>query len=139
MANPSTAFVDTNLLIRYFVQDDTAQTRAVYRLFDRAAAGEISLVVPPVILAEITWVLESHFALPPETVSDYLEAVLQTPGLEVLEVATLSEAVSLYRNARIDFVDAWIAALAKTRGVSRVYTFDRRHFARVSGLEVLTP
>ena len=139
MAEPTTAFIDTNLLIRYFVKDETARALAAHRLIERATRGEVSLVVAPVVLAEITWVLESHFSLSLDTIADYLEAILQTPGLEVLQAEVLSEAVRIYRRTRIDFVDAWIAALAKSHEVSRVYTFDRRHFARVPGLEVLTP
>jgi len=139
VANPAKAFIDTNLLLRYLIQDDASQTLAVRRLLDRAALGEVSLVIAPIVLAEITWVLESRFSLSPDTVSEYLEAVLHTPGLEVQEAGILLEAVRTYRNARIDFVDAWIATLAKASGVRRVYTFDRRHFARVPGIEVLAP
>ncbi len=138
VAEATTAFIDTNLLIRYFVKDDTAHTQAVHRLLERAARGEVSLVVAPIVFAEITWVLESRFSLSLDTIADYLEAILQTPGLEVLQAEVLSEAVRIYRRTRIDFVDAWIAALAKSHDVSRGYTFDR-HFARVPGLEVLTP
>ncbi len=139
VAEPTTAFIDTNLLIRYFVKDDTTHARAAHRLLEQAARGEVSLVVAPIVFAEITWVLESHFSLSLDTIADYLEAILQTPGLTVLEAEVLSDAVGIYRRTRIDFVDAWIASLAKSHEISRVYTFDRRHFARVPGLEVLTP
>lgn len=83
VAEPTTAFVDTNLLIRYFAQDDPAHTQAVHRLLERAARGEVSLVVAPVVLAEIAWVLESHFSLSLETIADYLEGRVRVRGVSL--------------------------------------------------------
>jgi predicted nucleic acid-binding protein len=105
----------------------------------RAARGEVGLLVPPVVLAELAWVLESYFRLARDEVADFLEAVLATPGLTVPDRPQLAEAVAAYRERGVDFTDAWIAAFARTQGITTIYTFDRRHFTRLHGIQPETP
>lgn len=52
--------LDTNVVVRYIVQDDPAQSRVASRLIESLtpeAAGFVSIVT----LAEITWVLDTAY------------------------------------------------------------------------------
>ena len=99
----------------------------------------MELLVPPVVLAELAWVLESFFRLPRTDAADLLDAVLATPGLSVPDRPALTQAVAAYREHGVDFTDAWIATSARAHGCATVYTFDRRHFARLKGIRAETP
>ncbi|MBE7446656.1 MAG: PIN domain-containing protein [Planctomycetia bacterium] len=46
-------------------------------------------------------------------------------------------ALRLYRSKNIDFIDAWIIEFAKEQGVKTIYTFDKRHFRDMEGIEVI--
>lgn len=139
MANVTRAALDTSVLIRHLTGDDPAKAARVRALLARAARGELELLVPPVVLAELAWVLESYFRLAIEEVAELLEAVLATPGLNIPEHPVLAEAVVAYRDHGVDFTDAWIAGVARTQGCTTVYTFDRRHFSRLHGIQPETP
>jgi predicted nucleic acid-binding protein len=51
--------IDTNLIIRYLVQDHDKHARAAGRLFDACDRGDVVIVVLPVVLAGCVFVLES--------------------------------------------------------------------------------
>jgi len=139
VAHANRAILDTSVLIRHLIGDDPAKATRVRALLARAARGELELLVPPVVLAELAWVLESYFRLARGEVAELLEAVLATPGLSVPDRPVLAEAVAAYRDHGVDFTDAWIAAVARAQGYTAVYTFDRRHFARLQGIHPETP
>jgi predicted nucleic acid-binding protein len=53
--------VDTNLIVRYLVQDHDKHARAAGKLFDACDRGEVVIVVLPVVLAECVFVQESFY------------------------------------------------------------------------------
>ena len=139
MADTTRAALDTSVLIRHLTGDDPVKATRVRALLARAARGELELLVPPVVLAEMAWVLESYFRLARGEVAELLEAVLATPGLSIPDRPLLAEAVAGYRENGVDLTDAWIAAVARAQGCATVYTFDQRHFARLQGIQAKTP
>lgn len=131
--------MDTSVLVRYLTGDDPVRATRARSLLARAAAGEVDLLVPPVVLAELAWVLESAFRMLRGEIAELLEAILATPGLGVAERPVLTQAVAEYRQHGVDFTDAWIGASARAQGCTTVYTFDRRHFARMKGIRPEAP
>src|SRR5271169_5516918 len=53
--------VDTNLIVRYLVQDHEKHAKAAGRIFDACDRGDVVLVVLPAVLAECVFVLESFY------------------------------------------------------------------------------
>jgi uncharacterized protein len=78
-------FADTNLFLRYLTNDIPAQADAVSSLLDRAEKGELVLVTNALVMAEIVWTLDSYYHLAKPDIEEKLLAVLNTPGLEVVD------------------------------------------------------
>jgi uncharacterized protein len=133
------AVIDTNLLVRYLTEDDPSKANDVKRLLLKAAQGEVRLLIPSVVIAELVWVLESFYQLHRSEIVPLLNAILHTHGLEVSDKPIVSEAIALYRDGAVDFIDAWIVAFAKAHDVRAVYTFDRKHFKDIKGIEMMHP
>ena len=53
--------LDTNVLVRYIVQDDSGQLAVAKRLIDRCIAEGQSLYVPVTVTLELEWVLRASF------------------------------------------------------------------------------
>jgi len=132
-------FADTNLFLRYLTNDIPAQADAVEQLLHRASDGEIVLVVNSLVIAEIVWTLESYYGLARDSIKDKILAILNTPGLEAAEGDLLLQAIFWYADKNIDFIDAFNAAWMLAQGLATTYTFDRKHFSRVEGIEVQVP
>jgi predicted nucleic-acid-binding protein len=137
--NKKKAVIDTNLLVRYLTEDDLHKADSVESLLERASSGEVRLVIPSVVMAELVWVLESFYKMETPEVADLLKDLLHTPGLEVQDNRLIREAVEIYRNKQIDFIDAWVLAFARQRSIPRIYTYDKKHFKGISDLEVIEP
>jgi len=56
--------VDTNLIVRYLVQDHERHAKAAGKLFDACDRGEVVILVLPTVLAECVFVLESFYEHP---------------------------------------------------------------------------
>lgn len=83
------------------------------------------------------WVLESFYQPKTGAILELVEAVINISGLDVADKSTIISALRLYRSKNIDFIDAWIIEFAKERGVKTIYTFDKRHFRDMEGIEVI--
>lgn len=139
MSDTDRAVIDTNLLVRYLTGDDPAKANDVKRLLLKAAEDEIRLHIPSVVIAELVWVLQSFYKLERNEIVPLVHAILHTQGVEVGDKTVVSEAIALYWRGTIDFIDAWIVACAKAAGIRAVYTFDRKHFKDIDGIEMMHP
>jgi len=136
---PERFFADTNLFLRYLTNDVPEQADAVEQLLRRAAAGEIVLVTNGLVIAEIVWTLESFYRLPREEIKDKVLAILNTPGLVVADGDLVLQAITGYVEKDVDFIDAYNAAWMLAQEVKAIYTFNRKHFARLEGITVKVP
>jgi uncharacterized protein len=124
-------FVDTNVFIRYLTNDDPALADRVELLLDNAAGGAVKLITTELVMAETIWVLESYYKLTNVQIAPLIRGILATPGMEVINGDLVGKALILYELQNIDFVDAYIAALMEKQGIRDVYSYDRKHLARL--------
>lgn len=134
-----TYFVDTNLFIRYLTNDDIEKANRVEELLDKAALGKVRLITCEVVMAEVVWVLESYYNLNKVQIAEHLEAILATPGLNVLNGKVVEKAVEYYLNENIDFIDAYIVSLMNRLNISSIYSFDKKHLKRIKSIKRLEP
>lgn len=129
--------LDTNVLVRYFVQDDARQSalaaRLVERQLDRAAPGHVSLVA----LAELVWVMRTRYQASRELVVDIVSRLLGDDRFVVQASSQVWAALDAYRNSVIDFGDTLIAALDRAAGCAHTVSFDRRA-SRLPGIVMLS-
>ncbi len=117
--------VDTNVLVRYFLQDDPEKGPAAARLIDGTRELGISLVA----LAETAFVLSRNYGVPREQVVDRLVELLRKRNIDLLGIdkALVASALLLCRpSGRVNYADALINADARAHAVGRLYTFDER-------------
>jgi predicted nucleic-acid-binding protein len=116
--------VDTNLIVRYLVQDNEKHAKAAGRLFDACDRGDLVIVLLPVVLAECVFVLESFYGHARGDIASALGRLISSPGVEIGSAAIHLDALDRYRKTKVHFVDCVIAATAATEGLP-VASFDR--------------
>jgi predicted nucleic-acid-binding protein len=118
--------LDTNVLIRYIVQDDPDQAGRAARLIEeRCSRGEPGFV-NHMVLCEIVWVLESVYRLARGEIADILDRMLRVAALEVEDFDLAFAGLRLYRDGVCDLADALIGHTNRQHGCSATATFDRR-------------
>ncbi len=136
---PERVFADTNLFLRYLTNDVPAQADAVEALLKRAANRDLTLVTNSLVIAEIVWTLESFYKLSKASIQEKVLAILNTPGLEIIDGDLVLQGINGYVENNVDFIDAYNGAWLAVRGLTTAYTFDRAHFARLPGVTVVVP
>jgi predicted nucleic acid-binding protein len=116
-----TAFIDTNVLVRHLTGDPPAQARRATRYLERAD----HLLLPDLILAEVTYVLESFYEVSRGQIAATLRAILAFPSIRVIDAELLHRAIEVYEIQRLDFADAYLVASAERTGVGVIVSFDR--------------
>lgn len=117
--------VDTNILIRYLVQDDDAQAEAAAEFLERRCSPARPAFVNRIVVAETVWVLERAFRYPRHMIADNLAELLRTASIRVEDADDVAEALRLYRDGA-GFTDAMIGVSNARQGCSATATFDRK-------------
>ncbi len=133
------AFVDTKVLVRLIVKDDDLKGKACEKLLENSKQKEVVLYILPVAVLELVWVLEKYYKLDKKTISEFMEAVLNTPEFNCEMEEVFRNALQDYRAKNIKFADAVMGHWGLDKGLSTVYTFDERDFKKIEGLEVRRP
>jgi len=128
--------LDTNVLVRYVVQDDTAQLGAAKRLIERFVAEGRPIFVPVTVALELEWVLRASFGYVKADVLQVLSSLLSAAELTFESERALEVALQLYREGSADFADCLHVALATQAGEQPLWTFDKGA-ARVGGARLL--
>jgi predicted nucleic-acid-binding protein len=118
------ARLDTNVLVRYIMQDDPAQSAAASGLLESLTA-EAPGFVPMVAAVELAWVLSSAYELDRRQLVDAFEALLRTREIVVERAEAVWKALRLFADSNADFADCLIERSAAAAGCTRTMTFDR--------------
>ena len=128
--------LDTNVLVRYIVQDDSGQLAVAKRLIDRCIAEGQSLYVPVTVSLELEWVLRASFGYVKDDVLLVLSNLFSASELSFESERALEVALQLYREGSAEFADCLHIALATQAGEQPLWTFDKGA-ARVAGAQLI--
>jgi predicted nucleic-acid-binding protein len=128
--------IDTNILIRFIVQDDAVQTRQVDALLQARLSADDRGFVSLVTIVEVVWVLRRFYAFSAQQIASAVETILLTESLELQNRQEVYIAMLTLKSGLGSFDDALIAALGTWAGCDRTLTFDRKA-QRLPGFELL--
>jgi len=117
--------LDTNVLVRYLVEDDEAQSRRAMKLIEATIAREEELFISDVVMCETVWVLSSAYRFSRIEIADALAGLLRARSVVFTSTDRLARSLEAYRNGKGDFADYLIRELARAVGADTVATFDR--------------
>ena len=124
--------VDTNVLLRYIVQDDLDQFALAERFLERDLSPQAPGFVSLVAVCEIAWALERTYDLPREAIANAIMGLTKTPQLE-LESEDLVRVAAA--QTRFTIADTLIHLIGQARNCVGTVTFDRK-FARMDGVKL---
>lgn len=127
--------VDTNVLVRFLVEDDPKQN-AIARDFFSKRSAEDPAFVSAIVIAETVWVLRRNLKLPLATVSDLVQKLLAADRL-VVEFTEELDALLSQETPRTDIADYMIAWSSTRAGCQTTVTFDRTSAEAIPGMELL--
>jgi predicted nucleic-acid-binding protein len=127
--------LDTNVLVRYIMQDDAKQAPQATRLVESLSA-EAPGFLPLVAVVELAWVLSSAYDLDRAQLVEAFEGVLRTKELVIERAEVVWKALRAFQSVNADFADCLIAHSAASAGCEKTITFDRGA-AKSAGMTLL--
>lgn len=127
--------LDTNVIVRYLVQDEPDQSASASNVIDELTEnrpGFLSLVT----VVELHWVLRRAYKISSRRCAGLIEGLLDARELRIDQEAIIRVALTA-SNGGLDFADAVIAELGRVAGCDHTVTFDRQA-ARSKQMRLLT-
>lgn len=116
--------LDTNVIVRYLVKDHQAHYEESKNMFVKAESGRQTIIILPVVVAEVTYVLKSYYQLPPKQIASTMQVVLSQRWIHVEERTVIISALEMFATG-MHFVDAYLHASAKEND-AEIFTFDQK-------------
>lgn len=127
--------LDTNVLVRYIMQDDAKQAAKATELIENLSA-ETPGFVTLVSVVELVWVLSSSYQLDRSQLVQVLEVLLRSKQLLVDQAEHVVRALRAYSAGTADFADCLIERTASAAGCSKTMTFDTAA-AKTAGMTMI--
>jgi predicted nucleic-acid-binding protein len=128
--------VDTNILLRFLVEDDPDQNeKARHFLWQRTA--EDPAYISAMVLAEMAWYLRRRLSYPQSQILELLRLLLASAEVVVEYAGELDVLLAEQNASATDLADHLIAWASAKAGCRATLTFDRKAAARVPGMELL--
>ncbi|MCP4697766.1 MAG: type II toxin-antitoxin system VapC family toxin [Gammaproteobacteria bacterium] len=129
--------LDTNVLARYYIQDDSDAEAEQQHLAARnlLESGQAFMVCKTVFL-ELEWVMRGYYGFAPEEIAKVFHHLLAFRHMTVEDRAAVEHALANFEQ-RLDFADA--LHHASYRECAGMASFDDKKFARRSSRLGLMP
>lgn len=117
--------LDTNVVVRYIVQDDIAQSSRATALIEslsEESPGFLSMVA----IVELTWVIQGCYGASKEETIAILDKLLRLKTLRVENMEVVSRALRAYSASNADFADCLIERSGSHARCTRTMTFDAK-------------
>lgn len=127
--------VETNVLVRYLVDDDPEQSARAAALVDLAIERDDRFFISQIVLCEVVWVLTRGYGFSRTEVVGALRALLKARQVVVEGIDAVRRALDAYAGGQADFADYVILECARSAGCARFATFDTELLAQPGAFE----
>ena len=121
--------LDTNVLVRFLVQDDARQAAQANAVFAGLTESQPAWLCREV-LVELVWVLERAYGLSRADIAAAIDGLMASREIVIETPDRVGLAVERYRQGGAGFSDHLIALAARDAGCRTTLSFDRQAVAK---------
>ena len=127
--------LDTNVIVRYIVQDDVAQASKATALIEslsEESPGFLSMIA----VVELVWVIQGCYAASKDETVAILDRLLRLKTLRLENAEVVTRALRVYAGSNADFADCLIERSGSHAHCMHTMTFDGKA-AKTAGMQLL--
>jgi predicted nucleic acid-binding protein len=136
--SPPFVLLDTNVLLRHFVNDDPVQSPRASEFLRKVERGEIRARLTDIVIFETVYTLGRTYRQTREVTTDLILGLLDLPGIVFPGKRAYFKIMGLYSTTNLSLADCYHAVLAQELKVEAIVSFDRG-FDRVANLRRVEP
>lgn len=125
--------IDTNLIIRFLVNDDPQKVNRVETLLKDNKHKNVLL---DTVVAEIIWVLASYYSIDKHEIIEKINALIHVDTIECNSFL-IARSLTIWEEHPISFIDAYLSAVAEF-GNMTVFTYDQK-FKTIQSISTQEP
>jgi predicted nucleic-acid-binding protein len=120
--------LDTNILARYFIEDESDQEAAKQRLLarDLIESGK-SLMISKTVILELEWVMRGYYQFDRKDIVSVFRALISFPNITFEDLPSIEQAINNLEQC-LDFADA--LHHASYRSCEAMASFDDKKFSK---------
>ena len=118
--------IDTNILVRYLIQDDETQTAQVIKFLKSHCTVETPGFISCIVLCELAWLLRKGYKFPKSDIIKLLRGLLGTKQFHIEDEVQAWLALRDYEQDNADYADYFLAHRNQLKGCTQTVTFDRK-------------
>lgn len=122
MSPEKTLLIDTNVILRYLLDDNPEQSPKAKRFMAKVGKGVLNAEIPGFIMAECIYVLQSYYGVPRPEIADKLKKVYNLLGIINSDKDIILNALIKYEESNIDIQVCLLAAYSTHTEI--VVSFD---------------
>jgi predicted nucleic-acid-binding protein len=127
--------LDTNVIVRYLVQDDPDQSAAATRVLETLTTDAPGFV-SAISIVELVWVLQSCYQAARDEIQGVIEGLLRSRQLVVERAELVWQSLRIFAKGNADFADCLIERSGHAAGCDHTLTFDQ-NAAKLAGMKLL--
>jgi predicted nucleic-acid-binding protein len=116
--------IDTNILVRYFTQDDPEQAKVVDGLLLKHSGKARSIFINNIVICELIWTLKKGYKYSKGQLLATLKFIIKTKEFAFEQDTILRLAVEDYETENFAFSDSLIALLNRHYGCEMTLSLD---------------
>lgn len=132
------SFLDTNILVRHFTQDNVRHSPKASAFLREIALGNQRVRLTDTVVFETVLLLECSYKHPKSTIRANVLPLLSLPGLVLPGKDRFRRVFDYYVDLNISFADAYHTVVMEDEGVTDIVTFDQE-FDRVPSIRRVEP
>jgi uncharacterized protein len=131
-------FLDTNILLRYLVGDNSEQAQRSLNLLLRVENGEEKVFTSSLVIFDTVFKLQKFYKVPRHVIAEQMLNIISLRNLQLANKDIYYHAFNLYASTNISFADAFNAAYAINLEHPTVYSWDT-DFDKIEGITRIEP
>ena len=116
--------IDTNVMVRYIVQDDPQQAKAASKLIENSCNSDNPGYINHIVLCEIVWVLKRNYKLNKAIICQVIEQIMRTDRLMIEDIQLVWRALETFKVTKADFADCLLGQKNLQAGCQYTATLD---------------
>lgn len=117
--------IDTNALLRFFLNDIPEQKIATEKLLNQAKYKKIIVIIPQIVIFELHFILEKYYYQGKRKIIEILQSLVSTNYLQTESREIFIHALMIYKSANVSFVDCFLSSNSKIEDAD-LFTFDKK-------------
>ncbi|MHB8415535.1 MAG: PIN domain-containing protein [Acidiferrobacteraceae bacterium] len=118
--------IDTNVLVRFLVRDDSAQFERARKLIKREISAGRRVFVNQLVIMETEWVLRSRYAVSKHQIIETISGLLDAADVQFEDEPAMEQALFLWKDTTADFADCLIGTKNRRLGCRATASFDSK-------------